>query len=267
MVYTRKNGNFIMKRNEFKLFVAVLAAVGVFSASLQAPPFGPQVQDPMPERTKEIAKGQYCPKDSVEFEKFLQHAEAYKSWWTRQAVKRRAAAAREANRSPEKIVLEGGVGSRMPTKEELNKDLLQAMHDLKEATENRTLFKTQREMLVEHIKNLLFVGAEPDQEGVQGYVPLHKAIQLGRFDVASTLLDGGADQNAVGPEGTPLHQAVSKASLQMVNLLIRYYADLTIEDHNGRTPVQLARDLKKNLEGDSKKTMIKIINRLENAAK
>lgn len=56
---------------------------------------------------------------------------------------------------------------------------------------------------------------------------------------AATLLSNGADPNP-GPEGaaSPLHAAVERGSLEMVEMLIRKGADLQARDAQGRTPLE-----------------------------
>lgn len=82
---------------------------------------------------------------------------------------------------------------------------------------------------------LLRNGAEPDATDANGETPLHLAARAGRTDLASDLLNRGADVNADGywiaSDGirrgggmTPLHLAAQEGHLDMVNFLLAHGA-------------------------------------------
>ena len=73
------------------------------------------------------------------------------------------------------------------------------------------------------------------------YTPLHWAAVQGHWDVVETLVERGADVNALGWDGgTPLHMACHHDRPDMVRVLLDAGADLTIRNQWGRTPLHVA---------------------------
>ena len=71
--------------------------------------------------------------------------------------------------------------------------------------------------------------------------PLHCAVWKGQLEVVSTLLDAGADVNAVNQNdhwgNTPLHAAAHANHAAIAELLIDRGAKLDARDAGGRTPL------------------------------
>jgi hypothetical protein len=73
------------------------------------------------------------------------------------------------------------------------------------------------------------------------YTPLHWAAVQGHWNIVETLVEHGADVNALGWDGgTPLHMACHHDRPDMVRLLLDEGADLTIQNQWGRTPLHVA---------------------------
>lgn len=72
------------------------------------------------------------------------------------------------------------------------------------------------------------------------------ALKCDKFDVAKALLAAGAvtTWHTVPDKDTSLHLAVKKRNLEMLDLLLKANASLTVENKDGRTPMQLATDQK-----------------------
>ncbi|MFH1079795.1 MAG: ankyrin repeat domain-containing protein [Pseudomonadota bacterium] len=75
--------------------------------------------------------------------------------------------------------------------------------------------------------------------------PLFMAAYEGRREVAELLIAKGADVNVVVqsqsiPGGTPLHAAVAKNHVDLVNLLLRNGANVNARQNNGTTPLEIA---------------------------
>jgi ankyrin repeat protein len=72
--------------------------------------------------------------------------------------------------------------------------------------------------------------------------PLHHAAWKGHAEVATLLLDAGAELNAQSANthygGTPLHCAAHGNQSAIVKLLIERGADLHAQSCNGRTPLE-----------------------------
>ncbi len=94
---------------------------------------------------------------------------------------------------------------------------------------------------------LIAKGAEVNRlfpEGATGNTPLHLAIQKNHLKMVEALVKGGADVNKKNGMGFPmLHAAIqNKKSLEIIEFLISKGADVKAkEDFNGRTALELAR--------------------------
>jgi cytohesin len=76
-----------------------------------------------------------------------------------------------------------------------------------------------------------------------GNTPLHEAIQLGRVEIASLLIESGADVNASGNYGdTPLHYAVGPYHEDTGPAKLLIQSGANIEKHNNQkeTPLMVA---------------------------
>jgi ankyrin repeat protein len=93
---------------------------------------------------------------------------------------------------------------------------------------------------------LLQHGANPKFATKDGRTALHGAQPA----CAELLIARGADVNALGPEGTPLHCRVNQEDLAGVESLVAHGANVNATNHEGRTPLDLAREAAKGAEAD-----------------
>ena len=103
-------------------------------------------------------------------------------------------------------------------------------------------------------------GANANAEDSQGRTPLHRVSEGShnshgdryRFDVAQLLMVHGANANTLDKDHeTPLHVASRLASLEVVWVLLKHGADLTVENKEGKIPFQLAQE---NMMEDMKRS-------------
>jgi protein-serine/threonine kinase len=96
---------------------------------------------------------------------------------------------------------------------------------------------------IERVKNLLNLETQEEfipninTQGLNGFTALHFAVNERHLDVASFLLEEGANVNAV-TKGlrTPLHIACENGYVKMIELLIKSEANVNAQDDNGNTP-------------------------------
>lgn len=73
-----------------------------------------------------------------------------------------------------------------------------------------------------------------------GYMALHWAALLARWDVVKYLVDAGADVNAFGLDGnTPLHCAANHNNVAIVGLLIKRGSIIDKKNRRGNTPLHV----------------------------
>lgn len=96
---------------------------------------------------------------------------------------------------------------------------------------------------ISEVRELLDAGVPVDYEyGLYG-TALHEAAAFGHTQIATLLLDRGADVNGAGYDGfTPLHYAVRRqgGNLELATLLFDRGADVTAKDDDGWTPIHRA---------------------------
>jgi|GEM_PF-2769794 len=94
----------------------------------------------------------------------------------------------------------------------------------------------------DEIANLLSQGADVNAKNLLGNTPLHTAISLGLEDVVGQLLSNSKIIcDAIDDrERTPLHCAIKKGNLKIVNLLINSGANVNTQDKYGVYPLHEA---------------------------
>ena len=83
------------------------------------------------------------------------------------------------------------------------------------------------------------------QTGYEGYTPLMLAVAKDDLAMARMLLEEGADPNDGSFKGSPLHQAARNAGPDIVRLLLDKGARINEEDSQHRTPLVIARELRR----------------------
>jgi ankyrin repeat protein len=87
-------------------------------------------------------------------------------------------------------------------------------------------------------------GANPDGAVADGQPLLNNLIRWGQFKPAFWLIEHGASPNIPDGRGwTAVHQAVSRGNVKCFRALIAAGGDFNLRDREGRTPVQLAREM------------------------
>jgi ankyrin repeat protein len=87
-------------------------------------------------------------------------------------------------------------------------------------------------------------GANPDRAVADGQPLLNNLIRWGQLKPAFWLIEHGASPNIPDKRGwTAVHQAVSRGNVKCFRALISAGGDLSLRDREGRTPVQLAREM------------------------
>ncbi|PAA58123.1 hypothetical protein BOX15_Mlig012267g2 [Macrostomum lignano] len=73
------------------------------------------------------------------------------------------------------------------------------------------------------------------------FTPLHMACSIGNYEAAKLLLRAGASPNEYGGDNstTPLYEAVCKAHLNIVKLLVEFGTDIAAKDKAGKSIVEI----------------------------
>jgi ankyrin repeat protein len=76
--------------------------------------------------------------------------------------------------------------------------------------------------------------------------PLHSAAASRQSDIASLLIEHGADVNAQQVESgfTPLHEAAANGDMELATLLLEHGANVDAEMNDGKTPLAFALERK-----------------------
>ena len=103
------------------------------------------------------------------------------------------------------------------------------------------------------VETLLSINTETEEwtkvnaRNNEGLTPLAISAQQGNMEILKLLIEYGANINLPSFENklTPLHRAVSKGNIEVIQVLIENNAQLNVQDAIQRTPLDLARTLKK----------------------
>ncbi|MFT6077414.1 MAG: ankyrin repeat protein [Myxococcota bacterium] len=114
----------------------------------------------------------------------------------------------------------------------------------------------------EIMKALLKAGADANLTSNKGELPLFRAISQNQPELVSLLIEGGTNVNLQDSEGkTPLHKTAEfhlnneRDFSKITSILLKEFADNTIEDNRGKNPADLMDnpELKELLQRDFKK--------------
>ena len=92
---------------------------------------------------------------------------------------------------------------------------------------------------------LISNGADVNSKNNSGETPLSQAISSGSTETVELLIANGADVNAKKYNHTVLHEAAEDGYIEMVKLLVEKGADINAKNNRGKTPLDLARDKKR----------------------
>ncbi|MFP4190533.1 MAG: ankyrin repeat domain-containing protein [Candidatus Hydrogenedentota bacterium] len=118
----------------------------------------------------------------------------------------------------------------------------QAEEDAREDVDLPRLHQLAREGSLERVQD--WVKAEPEdleRTDVHGRTPLHLAVVHGRTEIASYLLEEGADPHSMDEDWrTPLHEAVAGGHEEIVDRLLSERAQVNARDVQGRSAMHVA---------------------------
>lgn len=113
------------------------------------------------------------------------------------------------------------------------------------------LFQAVRSHNEKAVAELLKNGADPNERAPDGWMPLHQAM-YGDVEICRLLIAYGADVNARVAEPfhssdfTPLLFAASLGRVDMASVLLQHGADTKVKDSRGKTPLMVAKEARKD---------------------
>lgn len=109
---------------------------------------------------------------------------------------------------------------------------------------NTPLIVAAREGQAKLVRFLLRKGADPSHRNNRGLTPLLTAVSSNHIEVVRLLLNHGANPNNQPPENEgflhlddPLTMALELEFYDVADLLLKYNADVSLQDRNGMTPL------------------------------
>jgi len=110
-------------------------------------------------------------------------------------------------------------------------------HHVKEAAD---LYRAAEENNLHEVQTAVNAGADVNTTSLQGVTPLLWAAKHGNNQMAQFLLSKNANPNLVSSECGPLHEAVIKHNLPLVELLLDKKANINLPAEGGKTSLHYA---------------------------
>ncbi|KAG2799760.1 hypothetical protein PC129_g19891 [Phytophthora cactorum] len=125
-----------------------------------------------------------------------------------------------------------------------NQQLLQDLYEGKKKESVQTIREAAMRGNLDRVETLLDIGFSADAESAMGLIPLLAACQSGHLEVVRRLLSGGARVNHahVKTGRTALMEAASRAKPPVLKELLRYGAQIHVEDEQGETVFDCMKD-------------------------
>ncbi|KAK6527551.1 hypothetical protein TWF694_004534 [Orbilia ellipsospora] len=90
------------------------------------------------------------------------------------------------------------------------------------------------------VKFLLNNGADLEQQDFACFTPLGAAINAKNLQMTDFLLDRGAKPDGPRDQSGPIHYAIIKDAMVIIQVLVKHGANLSIRNSDGQTPLHLA---------------------------
>ena len=119
--------------------------------------------------------------------------------------------------------------------QKLQKEKTKRNNNLLVACENGELEKTRK--LLDRKENGDSI-ANINAKGLDGFTPLHFAVNEGHFEIVKFLIENSAYINSISySKRTPLHLACEKGKISIIQILLQHKAFVNSKDDDGNTPL------------------------------
>jgi len=110
----------------------------------------------------------------------------------------------------------------------------------KHVKESSELYRGAEANNFSEVQKAVGEGADVNTASLQGVTPLLLACKHGNMQMAQFLLSKNADPNLVSSECGPVHEAVRKHNVPLVELLIEKKGNVNLPAEGGKTPIMFA---------------------------
>eukprot|EP01125_Pyxidicula_operculata_P008808 TRINITY_DN2922_c0_g1_i1.p1 TRINITY_DN2922_c0_g1~~TRINITY_DN2922_c0_g1_i1.p1 ORF type:complete len:292 (-),score=80.30 TRINITY_DN2922_c0_g1_i1:144-1019(-) len=110
----------------------------------------------------------------------------------------------------------------------------------KHQKESSDLYYAAEQNDVSGAQAAITAGADVNTSNLQGVTPLLLAVKSQNMAMVNLLLKSSADPNKVSSDSSPIHEAVRKHNVQLLDLLLNSKGNINLQADFGKTPLHMS---------------------------